>query len=100
MSSERDYAFLHVWLNLKWAVWSCDLCLVCIVTVHYTGIGGPPGWGKQNFSPKTVIVRVLQCCRVHTLFYIILRISLSCMPMCSSAVRVCRTEGEGCCAKV
>ena len=47
---------------------------------------------------KIVIVRVLQCCRVHTkLLYIILSISLLCMHC--PCVRVCRT-GEGCCAKV
>ena len=48
---------------------------------------------------KIVIVRVLQCCRVHTkLFYTIVSISLSCMRC--QCVRVCRTEGEGWCAKV
>ena len=45
---------------------------------------------------KIVIVRVLQC--YTKLFYTILSISLSCMRC--PCVRVCRTEGEGCCAKV
>ena len=56
---------------------------------------------EMLYRYKTVTVRVLKCCRVHTkLLYIILRlsISISSMPVCS--LHVCLTEGEGYYAKV